>query len=103
MKNLLNPDVSRRQVGVVEKCSFCHHRLQKAKENARFEKREFREDDYVPACVQTCPTGALIFGDLENPKSEVHRLSKISRAFRLLEELGTEPQVFYLREGEWHG
>lgn len=103
MRNLLNPDVSRRQVGVVEKCSFCHHRLQKAKENAQFEKRELREDDYVPACVQTCPTGALIFGDLENPKSEVHRLSKISRAFRLLEELGTEPQVFYLREGEWHG
>jgi Fe-S-cluster-containing dehydrogenase component len=103
MKNLLNPDVSKRQVGVVEKCSFCHHRLQKAKEDARFEKRELREEDYVPACVQTCPTGALIFGDLENPKSEVHRLSKISRAFRLLEELGTEPQVFYLTEGEWHG
>ena len=103
MKNLLNPDVPKRQVGVVEKCTFCHHRLQKAKEDARFEKRELREEDYVPACVQTCPTGALIFGDLENPKSEVFRLSKISRAFRLLEELGTEPQVFYLTEGEWHG
>jgi len=103
MKEYLNPDVSKRQVGVVEKCTFCHHRLQKAKEKARFEKRALKEEDYVPACVQTCPTDALIFGDLENPKSEVHRLSKISRVFRLLEDLGTEPQVFYLTEGEWHG
>ncbi len=103
MKKYLNPDVSRRQVGVVEKCTFCHQRLQKAKEKARAEKRQLKEGDYVPACVQTCPTKALIFGNLENPKSPVSRLSKSSRAFRLLEELGTEPKVFYLTEGEWHG
>ncbi len=99
----MNPDVSRRQVGVVEKCTFCHHRLQKAKEKARAEKRELREDDYVPACVQTCPPEAIYFGDLDNPKSLVSRLAKSSRAFRLLEELGTEPKVFYLTEGEWYG
>lgn len=103
MKNYLNPDVSPRQVGVVEKCTFCHHRLQKAKEKARFEKRELKEEDYVPACVQTCPTYAISFGDLNNPKSTVFRLVQSSRAFRLLEELGTEPKVFYLTEGEWHG
>ena len=103
MKNYLNPDVSTRQVGVVEKCTFCHHRLQKAKEKAKAEKRPLREEDYVPACVQTCPTRAIYFGDLENPKSRVSLLARSSRAFRLLEDLGTEPKVFYLTEGEWHG
>lgn len=102
MENYLNPDVSRRGVGVVEKCTFCHHRLQKAKEIARAEGRTLREEDYIPACAQTCPTGALIFGDLENPKSQVFLLSRSPRAFRLLEELGTEPKVFYLTEGERH-
>ncbi len=103
MKNYLNPDVSRRQVGVIEKCSFCHHRLQKARDKARIEKREFREEDYVPACVQTCPTNTIFFGNLENPDSLVSRMRKSSTTFRLLEELGTEPKVFYLTEGEWHG
>ncbi|OGD21026.1 MAG: hypothetical protein A2W03_10085 [Candidatus Aminicenantes bacterium RBG_16_63_16] len=103
MRKRLNPDVSVRQVGVVEKCTFCHHRLQKAKEKAGLEKRQLREEDYVPACVQTCPPRAIYFGDLDNPKSPVALLAKSSRAFRLLEELGTEPQVFYLTEGEWHG
>lgn len=103
MKNYLNPDVSKRQVGVVEKCSFCHHRLQKAKEKARKENRPLKEEDYVPACVQTCPTGTINFGDLGDPTSTVTQLAKSSRAFKLLEELGTEPHVIYLTEGEWHG
>jgi len=102
-KSFLNPDVSTRPTGVVEKCTFCHHRLQKAKERARIEKRLLREEDYIPACVQTCPTGAIYFGDLDNPQSLVSLLAKSSRAFRLLEHLGTEPKVFYLAEGEWHG
>lgn len=102
MENYLNPDVSAREVGVVEKCTFCHHRLQKAKEIARAEGRILKEEDYIPACVQTCPTGALIFGDLENPGSKASSLSRSSRAFRLLAELGTEPKVFYLAEGERH-
>lgn len=103
MRDSLNPDVSCRQVGVVEKCTFCHHRLQKAKEKARVEKRPMKEEDYVPACVETCPTEALKFGDLGDPRSQVTLLSKSPRAFRLLEELGTEPKVYYLTEGEWHG
>jgi len=99
----LSPDVSLRPKGVVEKCSFCHHRLQRARDQARAENRELQEGDYVPACVETCPSGALVFGDMDDPRSEVARLSESPRAFRLLEELGTEPKVVYLSKGEWGG
>jgi molybdopterin-containing oxidoreductase family iron-sulfur binding subunit len=102
MRNF-NPDVAVRPVGVVEKCTFCHHRLQRAKEQVKIEGRELREEDYIPACVQTCPTKAMYFGDLDDPKSTVSHLAESTRAFRLLEELGTEPKVYYLSEGEWHG
>ena len=103
MQRPLNPDVSTRSKGVVEKCTFCHHRLQKAKEAAKAEKRDLREGDYVPACVQTCPAAAMYFGDLDDPQSKVRELSKNSRAFKLLEDLGTEPKVIYLTEGDWYG
>jgi molybdopterin-containing oxidoreductase family iron-sulfur binding subunit len=103
MQTCLNPDVSQRPKGVVEKCTFCHHRLQKAKAHARASNRSLQEGDYVPACVQTCPASALFFGDLDDPESTVSQLAKSSRAFKLLEELGTEPKVIYLAEGEWYG
>ena len=95
-----NPDVSVRQRGVVEKCTFCHHRLLKARDRARYENREMRADEYVPACAESCPTQAITFGDLDDPNSDAARLSRSARAFRLLEELGTEPKVYYLEEGE---
>ncbi len=98
-----NPDVSLRPKGVVEKCTFCHHRLQKAKEEARAQNRPLAEGDYVPACVETCPTQAMYFGDLDDPRSKVSELSRSPRVFRLLEELGTHPKVLYLAEGEWSG
>ncbi len=100
MRNSLNPDVSVRPAGVVEKCTFCIHRLQKAREKAAAEGRQLREGDYIPACVQTCPSCAMYFGDSENPKSIVSDLIKSPRAFRLLEEIGTEPKVYYLSEGQ---
>ncbi len=92
----LNPDVSVRPKGVIEKCTFCHHRLQKAREDARFEDRELREEDYQPACAEVCPTGAIVFGDLENPAHFVARLKDDPRATRVLEDLGTQPKVYYL-------
>ena len=100
MGQALNPDVSVRPKGVVEKCTFCHHRLQKAWDRAALEKRELREGDYRPACAEACPARAIVFGDLNDPHSEVARLSRSPRAFRLLEDLGTEPKVSYLREGQ---
>jgi len=101
LKQAVNPDVSIRTLGVIEKCTFCVHRLQKAREQARAEKRELREGDYTPACVEACPAKARTFGDLDNPEHAVARLAASPRAFRLLPELGTFPKVIYLQEGAW--
>lgn len=98
MKASFNPDVSIRPKGVVEKCLFCHHRLQRAKETAALEGRNLRESDYQPACAEVCPAKAIVFGDLNDPQSDVSRLANSGRAFHLLEELGTEPKVTYLKE-----
>ncbi len=98
-----NPDVSVRPKGVVEKCTFCHHRLQKARQRASAERRELAPGEYVPACAEACPARAIVFGDLSDPGSEVFRLARSSRAFRLQEELGTKPKVIYLSEGEGRG
>jgi Fe-S-cluster-containing dehydrogenase component len=100
MENGLNPDVSVRPKGVVEKCTFCHHRLIRARDQAKFEGRSLRPGEYVPACVEACPAGAMTFGDLDDRDSEVSRLAESRRAHRLLEDLGTEPKVIYLQEKE---
>lgn len=104
MEKTLTQDVSVRPRGVVEKCSFCHHRFAKAKEQARADGRDplhLPEDAYQPACGEVCPTGAITFGDLNNPEHEVYTLAHSKHAFRILERLGTEPQVYYLSKREW--
>jgi len=88
-----------RPVGVVEKCTYCIHRLHKARAQAEAESRDFRADEYVPACVQTCTGKARFFGDLDDPNSTVSQLIKSPRAFQLLEEAGTHPKTIYLKEG----
>jgi len=103
LEQALNPDVSVRPKGVVEKCTLCHHRLIGAREQARKEGRRLAEGDYLPACVEICPAGAMYFGDLDDSSSTVAELARSPRAFRYLEELGTEPKVIYLAEGEWGG
>jgi len=99
----LNPDVSVRPKGVVEKCTFCHQRLRAAKERARAEGRELEDADVrkLPACAQSCPADAIVFGDLADSDSEVARRARSPRAFHLLEDLGTHPKVVYLRETKW--
>ena len=96
-----NHEVSVRPKGVVEKCTFCTQRIRAAKEQARAENRELRDGDVVTACQEACPARAIYFGDLHDPESTVYRLSRSKRAYKLLEDLGTEPKVHYLKEGEW--
>jgi molybdopterin-containing oxidoreductase family iron-sulfur binding subunit len=101
-KLYLNPDVAPRMRGVVEKCTFCSHRYIKAKNRAQQEGRSKLEPgEYVPACVEACPVGAMHFGNLNDPEHEVARLAKSPRAFRLLEKLRSEPKVYYLSSYDW--
>ena len=96
----LNPEVSVRTRGVMEKCTFCIQRIRKGEEKAKDENRAVRDGDVVPACVQTCQTKAMYFGNIADPDSEVSKLSKSNRASRLLEDLGTKPKVIYLNKGD---
>ena len=86
--------------GVVEKCTFCHHRVRAASEQARLDGRELGDAEVqrLPACAAACPAHAIAFGDLDDPTSKVSELAASPRAFRLLEHLGTEPSVYYLKK-----
>ncbi len=99
-KASFNPDVSLRMVGVVEKCSFCAHRLIKVKEEADLENRDIQEGEYLPACGESCPADAIYFGDLDDKESKVYELTHSSRAHREMEDLGVEPKVYYLSKRE---
>ncbi|NOQ27050.1 MAG: 4Fe-4S dicluster domain-containing protein [Bacteroidales bacterium] len=93
---VLNPDVTVRAKGVIEKCSFCVQRIQEKKLKAKLENRELRDGDIKTACQQTCPANAIVFGDLNDENSEVSKLFKQKRRYHLLEELHTLPSVGYL-------
>ncbi len=94
----LNPDVSVREGGVMEKCTFCVQRIKAAKTTARAEDRPLADGEVQPACGQACPTSAIVFGDLNDPDSRVSRLSRSPRGTKLLEDLGAEPKVTYLQK-----
>lgn len=96
----LNPDVTVRTRGIMEKCTFCIQRIRRTEIDARSEGRSPADGEIQPACVQTCPTDALVFGNLDDPDSRVSQLGRSHRSFRLLPELGTEPGVIYLKGGE---
>jgi len=94
----LNPDVTVRQKGVMEKCSFCVQRIVAAKISAKDQGRKVRDGDFTTACAQTCPTNALTFGNLIDPDSRVARMINDARAYQVLRELNTKPAVIYLRK-----
>jgi Fe-S-cluster-containing dehydrogenase component len=97
----LNPDVTVRSAGVMEKCTFCIQRIRRAEESALVENRLLQDGEVTPACVQSCPTNALLFGDLNDPDSRVsHVIHNTNRKFQLLEHLGTKPSVYYLKGGD---
>jgi molybdopterin-containing oxidoreductase family iron-sulfur binding subunit len=96
----LNPDVTVRQKGIMEKCSFCIQRIAEAKINARENDRPVRDGDFTTACAQTCPTNALVFGNLKDPESRVSQLVRNPRAYQVLHHLNTKPAVIYLKRIE---
>ncbi len=102
--NQLNPDVTVRSRGIMEKCTFCVQRIRRAERQIEGQKGEeltdqkIKDGNFSPACVNACPTDTLVFGDLNDETSEVVRKSQSERSYRLFAELGTEPSVFYLKK-----
>jgi len=104
----LNPDVTVRQLGVMEKCTMCVQRIIAGKNRARDEGRAVGDGEIQTACQQTCPTQAITFGNLKDGNAKVSKLSRSARGYHVLEELGTRPAVTYLKkvvrvEGAGHG
>jgi molybdopterin-containing oxidoreductase family iron-sulfur binding subunit len=94
----LNPNVTVRSKGVMEKCSFCIQRIKHAHDIAKNEKRMIEDGDVVPACAQTCPTDAIVFGNLMDPKSRVRKRTTDPRAYQVMGYLNTKPAVIYLKK-----
>jgi molybdopterin-containing oxidoreductase family iron-sulfur binding subunit len=80
----------------MEKCTYCTQRIEAAHVTADKENRPLRDGEVVTACQQACPTKAIVFGDINDPNSEVSRLKRDGRHYVLLEELGTRPRTTYL-------
>jgi len=95
-KMVFNPDVTVRFRGVMEKCTFCIQRIQNVKIKAKNARRAIVDGEIRTACQQTCPTGAIVFGDLNDPKSNVRRLQNGRRSYAMLEELNVRPRLQYL-------
>lgn len=95
-KMVINPDVTVRSRGVMEKCSFCVQRIQAAKLSAKRDNRKLGTDEFTTACAQTCPSNAIIFGDLNDSNSEISKLYKNERSYHVIEELDTKPSIAYM-------
>lgn len=94
----LNPNVTVRSKGVMEKCSFCVQRIKAGHNLAKNENRMIRDGDVTPACAQTCPTSAITFGNLMDPQSRVRRMVQDPRAYQVMGYLNTKPAVIYLKK-----
>ena len=93
---VLNPDVTVRERGVVEKCSFCVQRIQEKKLQAKLENRPLADNEIKTACMQVCPAGAIVFGDMNNKQAKLTDLLTDQRNYNLIEEIHTLPSVGYL-------
>ena len=92
----LNPEVTVRARGVMEKCTFCIQRIRSAQHTARLEGREVQDGDVVTACAQACPSGAIVFGNVRDPASRVAAAQQHPRGYHLLEDLNVRPSVTYM-------
>jgi molybdopterin-containing oxidoreductase family iron-sulfur binding subunit len=95
-KMMRNPEVTVRSRGVMEKCTYCIQRIEYAKIEAEKAGRKVRDGEILTACQQTCPTEAIVFGDLNDPESRVARLHEQKRRYDLLADLNTRPRTGYL-------
>ena len=107
LKNQLNPDVTVRSRGIMEKCTFCIQRIRRTKQKVSGENANVKDEKFErslnPACVNACPTETLVFGDFNDSESKVSKMrdkesKNDGRAYRLLENLGTNPNVIYLKK-----
>jgi molybdopterin-containing oxidoreductase family iron-sulfur binding subunit len=96
LKMLYNPEVTVRSRGVMEKCTYCVQRIQAAKIEAKNNRRQVRDGEIRTACQQVCPAGAILFGDLNDPRSAVARAAASERAYAMLAELNVKPRTSYL-------
>ncbi len=96
LNEALNPEVTVRSRGVMEKCTFCIHRIKDVQRAAKLEDRPLKDGDVKTACQQSCPANAIVFGDLKDPESKVSKLFNIENSYTLLEELNAKPAVKYL-------
>lgn len=99
-----NPDVTIRSSGVMEKCSFCVHRIREVQNRASVEgQRPVKDGEVVPACQQSCPAEAIVFGNIRDPHSRVAQVTRNERSYRVLDELiNTQPAVTYLKKVTFH-
>ncbi len=93
---VLNPDVTTRSRGVMEKCSMCIQRIQAGKLSAKLDKRALKDGDIKTACQQVCPANAIVFGDKNDPNSEVSKALRSERVYYVLEEINVQPGIGYM-------
>ncbi len=97
-KLMRNPEVSIRSRGVMEKCTYCTQRISQARIEAEKDGRKIRDGEVLTACQSVCPTGAIVFGDMNDPLSKVAKIKKDERNYNLLNELNTQPRTTYMAE-----
>jgi molybdopterin-containing oxidoreductase family iron-sulfur binding subunit len=96
IKMAMNPDVTVRFRGVMEKCTFCIQRISEAKINSKLENRTVRDGEVKTACQQACPAGAISFGDINDPESKVREIKTQNRNYTMLSELNVQTRLTYL-------